>query len=183
MEYILERTMMRPRDVILFFNRCISLAENSPKISPAMMKDAEGQYSRTRLRALADEWYEDYPNLIRFSDILKNKTASFRLSGFTKEECENFCLDLLIEGLKFQDELSKAALNYYDSPSSHFDFCRSIVKVFYKVGLVGVKLERFETVSWSFTGHREVSYAEIGPETGISVHPFAWRTLGIRDLK
>jgi hypothetical protein len=180
---MLDRTMMRPRDVILFFNRCISLAEDNPRIVSSMVKDAEGEYSRTRLRALADEWYEDYPNLIRFADILKNRNASFRLSDIAKEECENFCLNVLIEGVKSQDELYKAVQNYYASPFSHFDFCRSIVKVFYRVGLVGVKLERYETISWSFTGHREVSFAEIGPETGISVHPFAWRTLGIRDLK
>jgi hypothetical protein len=182
-DFILERTMMRPRDVILFFNRCIAQAIDSPRVSIQMLKEAEGQYSRARLRALADEWHDDYPNLIRFADILKNRKAVFGLDELTKEDCENFCLEFLIEGSKFSDDLSNAAYNLYDNGTAYADFRRAIIRIFYRVGLVGLKLERFESVSWSFSGHRNVSSAEIQPEVRVSIHPFAWRTLGIQAHK
>lgn len=182
-DYILERTMMRPRDVILFFNRCIAEAIDSPKINGQILKEAEGQYSRARLRALADEWHDDYPNLIRFAEVLKNKKAAFRLDELTQENCENFCLDFLIEGSIHSDDFSVAAYSLYEGNTSYSDFRRSIMRVFYRVGLVGLKLQSYETVSWSFSGHRDVSSAEIQPEVRVYIHPFAWRTLGIRVHK
>jgi hypothetical protein len=78
-DYILERTLMRPRDVIMFFNACIRQARDNPVISPQMLKEAEGEYSRQRLRSLADEWIADYPDLMDFVDILKNRPL---LSGY-----------------------------------------------------------------------------------------------------
>src|SRR5262249_14371657 len=169
-----------PRDVILFFNRCISLAVNNPRISMQMLREAEGQYSRTRLRALADEWNDDYPNLIRFADILKNRKSVFRLDELTQEDCENFCIEFLIEGAKQSDDFSTSAQNLFDGSIAYSDFRRTIMRVFYRVGLVGLKLQSYEAVSWSFSGHRNISSAEIQPEIRVSIHPFAWRTLGIQ---
>jgi hypothetical protein len=79
MEYILERTFMRPRDVILFLNLCISQAASSPKITPSMVKEAEGEYSRQRLRYLADEWYADYPSLLHFTELPRTEDPSSNL--------------------------------------------------------------------------------------------------------
>src|ERR1035437_5942711 len=63
-DYVLDRTLMRPRDVILFFNACVRQARDNPVVTVAMLKDAEGEYSRQRLRSLADEWIADYPDLL-----------------------------------------------------------------------------------------------------------------------
>lgn len=63
-EYILDRTMLRPRDAISFINECIKSSEGKPTISQTNLLDAESKYSEKRLRALADEWASDYPNLI-----------------------------------------------------------------------------------------------------------------------
>jgi hypothetical protein len=42
LDYILERTMMRPRDVILFFNCYIQKATDKPMITARMIREAEG---------------------------------------------------------------------------------------------------------------------------------------------
>jgi hypothetical protein len=55
-DYIIERTWMRPRDVIDFFNSCIKHAEGQAKFSKAVVKEAEGEYSRTRLVSILEEW-------------------------------------------------------------------------------------------------------------------------------
>ncbi|HEU5406155.1 MAG TPA: hypothetical protein VFU48_00205, partial [Nitrospira sp.] len=55
LSYILERTLLRPRDAIVFFNKCIEYAEDRPVITATMIRDAEGEYSKDRLRALAVE--------------------------------------------------------------------------------------------------------------------------------
>ena len=52
---------------------------------------------------------------------------------------------------------------------------------FYKISLVGLKLEHYESVSWSIGGRRSVSAAEIQPGTRVAIHPCFWRTLGVRE--
>jgi hypothetical protein len=76
MDYILARTFMRPRDVIMFCNACISQARGNPQITPIMVKEAEGEYSRKRLRSLADEWVADYPFLMTLVELLKGSSCS-----------------------------------------------------------------------------------------------------------
>src|SRR5208282_6935495 len=79
LDYMLERTMMRPRDLILFFNFCIQRAADRPVITAQIMHDAEGEYSRARLRSLADEWVGDYPNLADFSMLFREQKEQFKL--------------------------------------------------------------------------------------------------------
>lgn len=53
---------------------------------------------------------------------------------------------------------------------------------FYVTGLVGLKLESYEKVSW--VGHeRSISPAEITDSTALEVHPCFWRALGIKRLE
>jgi hypothetical protein len=82
MEYVLERTMLRPRDAIMYFNECIKLAEARPKITQAMVFQAESLYSENRLRALADEWSSDYLNLIELCFLLKQFPSHFRTNEY-----------------------------------------------------------------------------------------------------
>lgn len=178
-EYMLERTMMRPRDLILFFNACIGQAEGKPVISGKMLKQAEGEYSRARLRSLADEWFADYPNLIHFADLLKTRRAWFLLDSITNDECIDFAVKLLTSPVEAQDVLAGLAAAFVDCTTSADDFRRGVISVFYKVGIVGLKLEGYEGVNWSTGGRRSVSSAEIGTGVKVWVHPCFWRALGI----
>ena len=45
LDYILDRTLGRPRDVITFFDFCITRAVDRPEITKQMLLDAEGEYS------------------------------------------------------------------------------------------------------------------------------------------
>ena len=84
MDYLLKRTLMRPRDVIMFFNACIKKAEGNPQITPQMIKEAEGEYSRQRLRSLADEWSADYPYLMTIFDITAVQISPSQGAGMKK---------------------------------------------------------------------------------------------------
>jgi hypothetical protein len=175
-DYLIRRTLMRPRDVIVFFNACIALADGSPVISSVQVKDAEGSYSRARLRSLADEWYADYPNLLRFAEILKKQPRRFRLGALTDAECESFCNQLLQEALS-PDPLQQLVWDMSSNPDGHKRFRQEIAHCFYLTGLVGLKLESFEKTSWA-GNERSVSRAEIGDGTKVEVHPCFWRALG-----
>jgi hypothetical protein len=183
LDYLLARTMMRPRDLISFFNYCVAQADKHPRITAEMIKGAEGEYSRSRLRSLADEWAADLPNLLVFTEIVKNRPSHFRLSDISNEACMDFCLNAIISGFDKQDELSVAAAQVVDTDLGPREFRRSLAHVFYKVGLFGLKVSSHEKTMWSTDGRRAISSAEIADDTGVDVHAFAWRTLGIRPPK
>jgi hypothetical protein len=61
------------------------------------------------------------------------------------------------------------------------EFWRESVELFYRIGVVGVKLETHEAFAWSTEGRRSVSTAEIRDDSRISVHPCFWRVLGINE--
>src|ERR1017187_4342223 len=88
---------MRPRDIIMFFNACIKQATNNPQISTHMLKEAEGEYSRQRLRSLADEWYTDYPQLMATTELLKGRRSHFALSEVALEDCLDLAVKLLAD--------------------------------------------------------------------------------------
>jgi len=177
--YLLERTLMRPRDVIMFFNACIRQARGSPIISPHMLKEAEGEYSRQRLRSLADEWIADYPDLMDFVDILKNRPSIFGVSEITDEQCFDLAVKLLEDGQNREGELKDLLRRIEVNPADIEPFRNWLVASFYRVSLVGLKLEAFEAVVWSNSGRRSISEAEIAPKTRVSIHPMFWRSLGI----
>ena len=158
---------------------CIRQASDNPTITAGMLKEAEGEYSRQRLRSLADEWIADYPELMTLVDILKNRPARFMVENVTDEECLNMAIRL-IDGKHGADTELTAALKDIDNNPTHTEGFRSwLIGVFYRVSLVGLKLESFESVTWSSMGRRSISTAEITPTTKVAVHPCFWRSLGI----
>ncbi len=179
--YILERTLLRPRDAILFFNKCIARAVDRPIITATMIREAEGEYSKDRLRALAEEWFADFPNFIEFAMILKTHPPHFPLDHLTNEECNDFCLNFTIQGCETRDYLSTMASQVVEMALSPIDFRRNLVQVFYRTGLVGLKLESYEKYSWMNSGRTVVSSAEISDKTKVAVHPAFWRVLGIKS--
>ena len=181
-QFITDRAR-RPRDVISFFNRCIEAAEGRPKLSADTLRGAEGEYSRQRLSALGDEWLADYPGLLDFSDILKKRSPSFSLSQVAYSDIEELCLKSAIEHPNDSGMLRVPARTVSEGLGDVNGFKRTLFMVFYKVGLVGLKLETFESASWVDESEQEVSPSEIDDETGIVVHTTYWRALGIRTGK
>jgi hypothetical protein len=181
-DYMLARTLMRPRDVIMFFNACIRQASNNAEITPQMLKQAEGEYSRLRLRSLADEWNADFPYLMLCSDLLKNRSARFPLNDITDEECVDLAVKLIDWRDKKDSEFDKFINEFENDPSKTDSVRRFLASILYRVGLVGLKLEAYDSFVWSTEGRRSISAAEIRPGVHLSVHPCFWRSLGINPV-
>lgn len=177
-EFIGDRAT-RPRDVISFFNKCIEMADGRPRVSVEALRQAEGEYSRQRLRALGDEWHADYPGLLDFVNVLKKRPASFRLGLVQYESLAELCLESAITYPSGAGVLRELARNVVEGLVDESDFKRTLFMVFYRVGLVGLKLESFEAPSWMDATGQVVSVSEIGEGTGVVVHKTFWRALGI----
>jgi hypothetical protein len=173
----------RPRDVIAFFNACIQAGQGQPQISAGAVKLAEGEYSRGRLRALADEWSADYPTLIEFAKaILEKRTASFKLRTVTDDDLSEACLIVAANSPGRLGFLS-AAMQVADGVLAPSAFKIVLFGCFYQVGLVGLKTSAHQPVSWADELGKSVSSAEIDDGTSAVVHPAFRRALGIIETR
>ena len=177
-DFITDRAR-RPRDVINFFNCCIEAAEGKQRVNVGTLRRAEREYSRQRLKALVDEWHADYPGLLDFVDILKKRPPSFSLDQVKHDDIAELCLNSAIDHPNDSGILREHARNVAEALVSENDFKRTLFMVFYMIGLVGLKLETFESASWVDESGQEVSPSEIDDSTGVVVHPTYRRSLGI----
>lgn len=82
MAYLIDRTLLRPRDLISFANECISTASGSPAISWADIKSAERTYSYDRLLAFRDEWKPTYPGIDKVADVFRGASPRMELGEY-----------------------------------------------------------------------------------------------------
>jgi hypothetical protein len=166
----------------MFFNICISQARGNPEITPRMLKEAEGEYSRKRLRSLADEWAADYPFVMILFEALKGRPAQFSLSDINDEDCVSLAIKLLQEHAD-DEHLSGALADINRDPTKTENLRCWLAAILYRTGAIGLKLERFESTEWSTSGQRSISISEISSSARISVHPCFWRSLGINPAR
>lgn len=86
-DYMIERTLMRPRDVIQYVNECFKVAMDRERISWNVIRSAESQYSSRRLNALNDEWFEIYPALDTTIEILRGIRTPFGRQSLLDGRC------------------------------------------------------------------------------------------------
>jgi hypothetical protein len=178
--YMIDRTLLRPRELIEFFNDCIEQAESCPSINKKMLLTAEGEYSKNRLRSLQDEWIADYPTLIEHAFLLRKRPKYFLLGDLNDSELQDFCLDYAVKYPELTDALSLQTKNTSEGLISPFSFVAFIFHVFYRTGIVGLKSESFETTQWSYKGPSTIAANTIDTKTKVQIHPTIWRVLGIK---
>ncbi|MCU0494258.1 MAG: hypothetical protein MUD01_21935 [Chloroflexaceae bacterium] len=182
-EYLLERTLLRPRDVISFFNECIVQSDGKTVIDNHALFQAEGNYSRDRFRALVDEWYGVYPNLGITAQILRKKNPNFRVKEISAQEITDFCL----EAVTSQDPVDGSDINEMimvaEDALKPEDYRRNLMLMLYKVGLIGLRPTDGMPISWSHISSSGVSGAEIDEETRVYIHPTFHRHFGVSENK
>jgi hypothetical protein len=177
-DYMMDRCE-RPRDVIAFFNACISAGANLERLTTAEFKDAEGHYSTSRLRALGDEWSADFPSLLEFTKILQRRSSSFKISSVTERSIEDVCLEVAAEHPGGAGILQQHAMKVVDEVDTAASFRVFLMRVFYRIGLIGLKLQPYEPESWVDERGRGISSAEISENVSVVIHPAYHRALGV----
>jgi hypothetical protein len=180
-KFLLERTLFVPRDAIMFFNECIGSAAGKAKITSDMMFQAETRYSSNRLRALADEWSSDYPNLVQLALFLKGFSARFTLSNPEVKDRIEECLLRFLCSTAPHDYIYSLGLEKFDADDID-GFLQGMFKLLYRVGIVGVRQGSQTGIAWSFQRTRLVG-SRIEDDTAICVHPAFYSVLGIQDGK
>ncbi len=175
-DYVVSRTLMRPRDVIAFVNCCIELCENKEYVPPSAVQDAEKKYSDGRLRSLVDEWRSHYPFLVNYAELVRGRPASFKYSEVTEDQFQNFAL-ASFDTLGEEDPVRKIISDYIDEKKS-LGYCLiQILKILYMASIIGLKPQATDKTSWSYLEDRGVSDGQYKPGATIYIHKMLWRSL------
>ena len=177
-EFLIERTMYRPRDIIVLFNCLIDQAIDRPQITQTLLRNAEAEYSRRRYRSLGDEWNADYPELLCFAEVLKKRPVTFHVRDLQDDQLVDKCLEVATTNKG--EELWAWANDVVEEKMRLADLRVGLVRVFYRVGLVGLKTETFTSVTWSYAGRPEISRADIDENSIVHISPVFQRVLGAR---
>jgi hypothetical protein len=176
-EYIVDRTFFRPREAILFLNECLAKSEGASRITIQILRQAEVTYSQQRLTSLADEWRQDYPNLAHASKLLEHRKTPFTVEGLTHGELEAVAAHV-IERAKTKDIITKAAEQFFYNDSNHVSFAECLVRVFYQVGLIGVKPDPHLGRQWSYLDQPTLEQGQVKSTSQIDIHKTFWAVLG-----
>jgi hypothetical protein len=179
-DYILERTLMRPRDVIDFFNKCIKHADGKTKITREMMRAAEDEYSHERIKALNDEWLENYGNLDTIYGFIKGFNSGFKLSDI-REAALKYFVDI-ISSSKTNSVCEEFRL-LYAKCGDDFD-CDKVLKptliLMYEIGILGIKISPDRRNEYIHESYSSFEIEDIIEETKFYVHPIFHKALRIR---
>ena len=179
-DYMLERTMLRPRDLIAFANECFHQAANRPRLSWQAITDAELNYSRKRKSALIDEWLNTLPSIQACIEALRGMPETFSRSSIREETLDNLAVQLsTIDG---KDELSVLCKRMLEPKSSvtSAQALSGMLQVLYHAGVIGVKFSNESPYAWSMLDQNSISHGEAKRVQSIKVHKMLWRALEIR---
>jgi hypothetical protein len=179
-DYLLERTLNRPRDAIAFVNECLKRAEGKGRVSVQTVREAEIDYSAGRFAALCYEWITHYPLLAEYFRLVEKMPFHFRLQALSKERVDDFCFANCIEAKFPSDPVVRAGVSYLNSSNnSHHSVVISVVNALYSVGVLGIKPDSFSGQFWSFKDARAPSEGQIKPSSEVFIHPMVWSRCGI----
>lgn len=180
-DYILDRTLYRPRDVITYINECLEAAAGATSVSQRAIRNAEGAYSTRRFRSIADEWREAYGDLEEPLNILREVDVRFSLLDITDTMIESLCINIIAGDHTQTHGVFSVECNIMSSGSSNYNRIRQrLVEVLYIVGAIGVKMRKGSPYEWSYRNEPLLNYGAITPDTMFAIHPMLFRHLNKR---
>lgn len=180
--YIIERTFLRPRDVISFFNRIIQAATDKTSISKSIIYDAERYYSMERLNAIEDEWSENYGRFLPIIDFLKYKHDGFSFENIKPEPFFDCIMDeSVLTG--FKGDLFSACKLWKDKSFNqgveYSTFLKSILSILYRIGIIGVKLNPSQQKEFFYDNLSSISEDSFHKGVKIYIHKAFYSILKI----
>ncbi len=173
-EYIVERTLNRPRDIIIFVNLCLERAKGSVAVNESSIISAEEVYSSNRRSALVDEWISAFPTIDALLSIIDNRKESFEFSELIESNSfEELALKICEKDSYKTDSIYELIEMATDSDSNLKleDILREVSERLYLCGAIGLKIEKTSSWQWFHKTHNFISKGSITEKTKMKIHP------------
>lgn len=183
MDWMLERTLMRPRDIIRFVNEVLFEAAGTASISQTHVTKAFLRYSSQRRDALFQEWVSNFPYL---REMLELFVSGSKRSLYVHE----------IDDLKLDPLLLKVITEPGDEKSPIFLACKAYMEgnttkkhdiiaisasTCYRSGCVGLKLSNNHPFIYSHIDEPLVSSTIITSSTRVRIQPMLFGAYRIEE--
>jgi len=130
-EFIINRTMLRPRDAINFVNLCLSECDGQVELNEDIVLTAEEKFYSVRKQALIKEWLSIFIHIKDYLDSLSFiSDQSFKIAELTESD-KNNVLEYLLNRPHNKD-------NDEEHNNRLLEF-EELVKVWFIVGIIGIK--------------------------------------------
>lgn len=173
--YIVDRTLYRPREMVQFCTQCIERKKQTHAEYPinyAVVTEAEQSYSEERARDLASEYRFQYPGLLEIFDVFRGHVYLL-----DRSELEHICLQIATGEVKVG---SAAAWADGSDPEN-------LIDILWRTGFLraqavgGIKARRRS--GSSYLGPHQVSNLNLGNITRFHIHPMFRAYLGTKEPK
>lgn len=180
-DFLLERTLFRPRDAIQFTNECFAASTGKGRINWRAMRTAEVNYSLKRLNSLSEEWAEIYPALHITINILRSLPSPFTRGKITPEKIHELCCEL--HEYEERDPCSRIAMKLYDKSTGvkESDLTNEVLRCLYRIGAIGIKVSSTSPTMWSHIDAPDVRNSSLKRASSIYVHKMLHNALEIKE--
>ena len=185
-DYILDRTLMRPRDAIAYTNQCIEVASGTSRVTWNVIHDAERAYSEGRLLALRDEWKASHIDLDKALRVFSGVTTPLTRPEFTKVLHDVMLLpaDETFRGVAWLTDLSSVYWTADLASEEWFDLYYPLTRLLYAIGFIGCARAASQSPTYSFDDPTFVDHAcNLGEEARFHLHPAFCVGLDIKDQR
>lgn len=180
-DYVLDRTYMRPRDVISFINYAIMNANSKPSFSKDIIYKAEIPYSLDRFQALEDEWRENYGEIAPICNFLNWIPDGFKLKTVSEDNFADIYFEENPENL-FKGAVLEAVQSWRSEKINFPGFLKKIIFFLYHIGIIGVKKgPRFPTAF--FYNEISITREDISNNNKYYVHPSLYSHFKVNTLE
>ncbi|MFI9247223.1 P-loop ATPase, Sll1717 family [Streptomyces sp. NPDC053086] len=180
-DYMLARTLMRPRDIIAFVNETFAISTGSGRTSWEDIKNAEDSYSYKRLLALRDEWKMTYPDIDRVFAVFAGAVVPMSKEEFTRriDDAALLLADPYFRGTEWLDYMTSAMWN--NPAASWAGWYGPLLALLYNIGFVGCTTGRQSTVRYvrMFPDFAE-RVSNLEAADGFTIHPAFQAALDVR---
>ena len=172
--YLIDRTLYRPRELIQFCSDAVAdaMPQNAVPIDYETISRVELEYSSAREKDISSEYRFQYPGLESIFEVFRG-----RIYLFERTELELICLQICTGELR-TDAASKWVLD------QDYDY---LIDVLWRIGFLraravgGLKARRRS--GSSYVGPHQVSTLNLRTISHFQVHPMFRAALGMREPK
>ncbi len=182
-DYILDRTLLRPRDAIIFVNECLIEAQGKTEITGSVIKQAEQAYSIDRFKSLKFEWQDEHPLLDFYINLLHGKKHKFKVAEID-DDIDDLITNLIGADIKSDDLAVRMAREYMDLEYPYGQdlkkkLKRNVLYILFKIGVIGIKVDGSSPVTWIHDRTQDLTERKIEDTSSVYIHKILWRSLAI----
>lgn len=176
LDFIIERTLMRPRDAIAYLNLAVRAGGGKRRLSWDDIRAVEQEYSTERLVALRDEWKDPYIHIDMVLDRFRrcsNVLDAKEMSTILDDIASHVLGDREFRGANWLEPLCRGIYaNDTDSENSLWNVkYGELIELLYRIGLIGVKNTVKSHPVYSYSSFSDSESLLLEESTFYEIHP------------